>query len=1229
VRKALEGASSRGSATKVPQMTMAFPLGSTTANSQRAQAAHLSSSSSSPAPGAQSLDVLALAEKRVMVLEQEVEAARAECRGLEELVGRLHKAVAGRDEEIARLGRLLEGGRPAEALQKDAREFDLSQANKRLESQVEYLTAQIAALEKDVAAGKKGRADLEAATLEKRRLADKLRAVEQQNHGLVSELKEIRRLTSKLKVPQGHDMVSSGGGNGGGGNANEKAEEVKKLLAENQALRKEKDRFGEVVLAYQTDKAQFTAQAEALRAERDRTVASLARMSEELSGARTELAVLRARVEDADRDADALIEDQNLYAGTLTELQRRNADLEAMLDDVERRSDALAKLNDLAKAEHAATEARLKEERERTGKLERELAQLRGDKEGFRGEAEILARANRHTQITVASLEEERDFVRQENDRLAGLLREAQASASSASREVAALEESGRAAARRAEALSQDNSRLTEQLAAKAAEAVRLAQQLDRVKRDRSALEGTVPRAEQLIAQLGEARADVVARDAEITRSAKRAQELTLSLAVATEERDSARGLLADTQRERDFLAATVQSFEQQLGSIQDSVRALTADRDHVRSLYAQAREQLGERLRGEHEAVAQGDRLQDAVRRANAEADELRRSLQAASDQASSAQAEARRALERCAQLELAEQQAYPERLRLQDAVRKLELERDSLTERCSREHQNARAQGERAGQLDQEASALRQACEHRDEQIRQLKHLLSQLDGSQGRLADEMRSLLAAKEQDAAQLAALRSDLARAQARAKAAEDQAAQGREVLASLDHERDSLQAELDAQTERLEALAAERDQARAEAERARGDQAGLRGDLAAEAEHAGRLEHEVSRQRSAAEAQARRCSELEAEIAQRAREAKEQAEDLRSMTKENQLVNADLHRAVAESAKAQARLQEAQARVAFLEAAQGASASESAEVLRNYRALADKNQKLEVTVRRNEQVLQEAKLQIQSRETDVAAMKDYIREVEAENSRYVVDLQAYERQVEELSRSLFEREEQLHSATSRIQSLAVDADNSQMISMNLEHLNAEAQREHLAAQAERASLARRLREESARADQLSSELAHAVASRREMEGMVAALRAHEASAIVRSQGALGEVQDLQRRIAGLEEQNDALLGQVSTLHKQLELAKDDLRRARKFQPTVGAAAAAADSHDELQAMRQKLADMAADLELATNQKKRADARCAELVAAEARALREAEQARRELSGQRQRLTTEE
>lgn len=1228
MRKALESASSRGSATKVPQMTMAFPLGSTTANGGRAPASAAGSSS----PGAPVLDVLALAENRVMVLEQELEAARAECRGLEELVGRLHNAVTGRDKEIARLGRLLEGGRPAEALHKEAKEFELSQTNKRLESQVEYLTAQIAALEKEVAAGKRGRADLEAASLEKRRLMDKLKAAEQQNHGLVSELKEIRRLTSKLKVPQGADIVGgnhhdqSGSNPGAGKRGNDSSQQMQQLQAENQALRKEKDRFGEVVLAYQTDKAQFTAQAEALRTERDRAVASLARMSEELSGARTELAMLRARVEEAGRDADALIEDQNLYAGTLTELQRRNADLEAMLDDVERRSEALAKLNDLAKAEHAAAEARLKEERERTGRLERELAQLRGDKEGFRGEAEILARANRQTQIAVASLEDERDFARQENDRLAGLLREAQASASSASREVAALEESGRAAARRAEALAQDNSRLAEQLAAKAAEVVRLSQQIERVKRDRSALEGTVPRAEQLVAQLGEARAEVVARDAEITRSAKRVQELTLSLAVATEERDSARGLLADTQRERDFLTATVQSFEQQLVSIQDSVRALTADRDHVRSLYAQAREQLGERLRGEHEAVAQGDRLHDAVRRASAEAEELRRSLLAATEQAASAQAEARRALERCAQLELAEQQAYPERLRLQDAVRKLELERDTLTERCSREHQSAKALGERAGQLDQEVATLRHACEQRDGQIRQLKLLLSQLDGSQGRLADEMRSLLAAKEQDAAQLASLSSELSRTQARAKAAEDQAAQGREVLASLDHERDSLQAELDSQTERLDALAAERDQARAEAERARADLAGLRGDLADEAEHAGRLEQEASRQRAAAEAQARKNGELEAELAQRAREAKEQAEDLRSMTKENQLVNADLHRAVAENAKAQARLQEAQARVAFLEAAQGAAASESAEVLRNYRALADKNQKLEVTVRRNEQVLQEAKLQIQSREADVAAMKDYIREVEAENSRYVVDLQAYERQVEELSRSLFEREEQLHSAASRIQSLAVDADNSQMISLNLEHLNAEAQREHLSAQAERASLARRLREETARADQLAGELAHAVASRREIEGMVAALRAHEATAIVRSQGALGEVQELQRRVAGLEEQNDALVGQVSTLHKQLELAKDDLRRARKFQPQ---AAQQESSSDELQAMKQKLADMAADLELATNQKKRADARCAELVAAEARALREAEQARRELAGQRDRLTTEE
>ena len=157
-------------------------------------------------------------------------------------------------------------------------------------------------------------------------------------------------------------------------------------------------------------------------------------------------------------------------------------------------------------------------------------------------------------------------------------------------------------------------------------------------------------------------------------------------------------------------------------------------------------------------------------------------------------------------------------------------------------------------------------------------------------------------------------------------------------------------------------------------------------------------------------AQARRVEEeMRAEAASRREELRAVAEDLAAMTREQQVVNAELLRISSERDQLAVELGEVREAAARADAAARAARKEVDDVVGAYQELGAENRRLAAAATALERDGQRARLALDAGEAALAQAHARIRTVE-ENKQYVVDLQAFERQADGLARALAEAE---------------------------------------------------------------------------------------------------------------------------------------------------------------------------------------------------------------------------
>ena len=156
---------------------------------------------------------------------------------------------------------------------------------------------------------------------------------------------------------------------------------------------------------------------------------------------------------------------------------------------------------------------------------------------------------------------------------------------------------------------------------------------------------------------------------------------------------------------------------------------------------------------------------------------------------------------------------------------------------------------------------------------------------------------------------------------------------------------------------------------------------------------------------------------MRAEAASRREELRAVAEDLAAMTREQQVVNAELLRISSERDQLAVELGEVREAAARADAAARAARKEVDDVVGAYQELGAENRRLAAAATALERDGQRARLALDAGEAALAQAHARIRTVEGENKQYVVDLQAFERQADGLARALAEAERAGEGAT--------------------------------------------------------------------------------------------------------------------------------------------------------------------------------------------------------------------
>jgi chromosome segregation ATPase len=352
---------------------------------------------------------------------------------------------------------------------------------------------------------------------------------------------------------------------------------------------------------------------------------------------------------------------------------------------------------------------------------------------------------------------------------------------------------------------------------------------------------------------------------------------------LACQDKDDA---LADERRAKDALAQVIVGFESQMHQVQSNLRGLATDWDDKERKYALAFSEL---------------------QRAQAEA---RRSLVPTSELATVKERlrEAERSVQQLQQrLGDAEEQERLARRRADENYEKLEELREKLAKveesnRAASAEMLEKLQNERekVAQLEEQESRTAQRCRERERAIGELQTLMASMDGTRGDVEAQLRALMAQDDTSKRRVAQLESEVLRLQAEIRTKEQDKERALSAVTGLDKERDNMMSQLEQREAALRALELRMKEQQHKYEQVNNSTmvAQQQADLYRQAATDADIQLQALRRQLSTDLDHRR--QLEQQCTAREEEIRNLTADLATMTRENQVVNAELADMVAQ-----------------------------------------------------------------------------------------------------------------------------------------------------------------------------------------------------------------------------------------------------------------------------------------------------------------------------------------
>ncbi|KAK9866494.1 hypothetical protein WJX84_000488 [Apatococcus fuscideae] len=478
--------------------------------------------------------------------------------------------------------------------------------------------------------------------------------------------------------------------------------------------------------------------------------------------------------------------------------------------------------------------------------------------------------------------------------------------------------------------------------------------------------------------------------------------------------------------------------------------------------------------------------------------------------------------------------------------------LQVEHLEEELSNIRQKHEDLVQKTRELDTEASSLRREATARQKEVDQLRSLSVAGDATVQDCVAQLKHL--ATELRAAELreSELEAKVQQAELTLTEAQQQMLQLQQVIQDVDQQRDALQSELDVKAEAEDSLHEQLRQLEQHTQEATRELQEANGRVA---RAQGLLEEREQEMGSAADqlqAGQEQLQGLQEEVEGVKGENRAIAEDLEALVGENQVVAEQLARVTGERDEWQAEARQLAPRLQHAEALVGARESEVEDLRQAYEHLAVEKTQLEAGVRDLEREMVEREGQAAAHAADLAMLRDAEQNAQQQCNQYILELQAYERQVDVLSRQASRGQTESEDLDRERHSLLDRLRAAEQVRMQLENGRELQQRQMAGIDGQLHVMRARLQDAAAENQAIGHKLRLETGRVAELERLLAGMRAAHFKIQLEGQTCSDQAQTWQRKCAALE-------SEVAGLKSQLQVAESQSWNALASPPSRASA----------------------------------------------------------------------
>eukprot|EP00736_Rhodelphis_marinus_P010702 Rmarinus@m.7313 len=387
-----------------------------------------------------------------------------------------------------------------------------------------------------------------------------------------------------------------------------------------------------------------------------------------------------------------------------------------------------------------------------------------------------------------------------------------------------------------------------------------------------------------------------------------------------------------------------------------------------------------------------------------------------------------------------------------LEERVMTLETEKEQLLAlRRAAEQKVSQLQGEVEG-AQQETARVREELKEKVAEHARLRSLFEAAEASRHDMTGGMDDLMRRLEASDTKISQLRSEDAKKRERIAQLEKELVAGREALRGVDAERDGIQDELDTATERISVLRRAQQELEEKLHEANANlkQACLQ--CEGQARILRERDTEIASLRKHLEETTRDTEELRHAGQLKSNHIRTISDDLANMTKENQILNGEVHELHETTASLRTEVDSLQGRAKYLSELCSVKDQEQADILASYRTAAAEKERLATVVVELEKEVEKLKRDKTTLEDQIDAIQRDSLASHKNSQQLEVDVQAYERQYQEVARALSKARDYASQCSADKAAVEADLEASKQVVFDLQRAREELEARLAAAQ---------------------------------------------------------------------------------------------------------------------------------------------------------------------------------